>query len=121
METRRTRRIKQRHARRVIAIMMSIGGLGFGLGLALPRSTTAGIVVLVGAVATLVTLRFQGVVRAAITDNERAHAVSSTFVSSAATEALEWLRSRMVPTPHADPSDPGFGESVRLVDSNNGP
>jgi hypothetical protein len=53
METRRIRRLKQRHLRRVVLVMTSIGALGLGIGLALPRSITASVVLLAVAVVCL--------------------------------------------------------------------
>jgi hypothetical protein len=56
METRRIRRLKQRHLRRVVLVMTSIAALGLGVGLALPRSTVASALLLAVSGAILVTI-----------------------------------------------------------------
>jgi hypothetical protein len=55
METRRIRRIQNRHNRLVAIIIVSVGVLGFGIGLALPRGTTVALLLLALAVVGIAT------------------------------------------------------------------
>jgi len=53
METRRTRRIKQRDARQTVVVIVSMAVLGLAVGLALPRSRTAAVLLLVVALVSI--------------------------------------------------------------------
>jgi hypothetical protein len=53
METRRTRRIHQRNMRRIALVALSVGIVGLAVGLSLPRSATASLLLLVVAAAIL--------------------------------------------------------------------
>ena len=55
METRRTRRIHQRNMRRIALFAVSIGIVGLAVGLSLPRSATASLLLLVVATLMLAT------------------------------------------------------------------
>src|SRR5262245_66594142 len=53
MESRRVRRVEQRRVRRVLIVLASIGALGLGVGMSLPRNTVAAVLVLVAAASSL--------------------------------------------------------------------
>src|SRR5436190_14025623 len=107
METRRTRRIKQR--RRVIGIGASLGVLGLGVGLALPRSETASLLLLAIAAATFATAGF----RAAASTHDRNLKRRMRTPNASATSALrDWFWSRIVATP-PESSAPGTGSTPR--------
>jgi hypothetical protein len=105
METRRTRRIKQR--RRVMAIGASLGVLGLGIGLALPRSETASLLLLAIAAAILATAGF----RAAASTRDRDLKRRTRTANASATSAVrDWFWSRIVATPPGS-SAPGTGST----------
>src|SRR6478672_1396868 len=95
METRRIRRLKQRHLHRVVLVMTSIGVLGLGVGLALPRSITASVVLLAVAVLCLGTIGARADVLAPSHGLNRVVRLSTT---SAISTAFDSFRSRIVGT-----------------------
>jgi hypothetical protein len=95
METRRIRRLQQRRVRRVLVVMMSIGALGLGVGLALPRSATLSVLLLALAVASLVTI---GVRAEAVAPSHGLTRVVRLPTASAISATLDSFRSRVVGT-----------------------
>ncbi len=94
METRRIPRIKQRDARRITVVIASIGALGFGVGLALPRSATAPLLLLAVGVASLAAAGVR--VAAGASGRELTRQIQTSSLS-AASAVVDWLRSKMVP------------------------
>jgi hypothetical protein len=95
METRRIRRLQQRRLRRVLVVMMSIGALGLGVGLALPRSATFSVLLLALAIPSLVTI---GVRAEAAAPSHGLTRVVRLPTSSAVSATLDSFRSRIVGT-----------------------
>jgi hypothetical protein len=95
METRRIRRLQQRRLRRVLVVMLSIGALGLGVGLALPRSATFSVLLLAVAVSSLVTI---GVRADAVAPSHGLTRVVRLPTASAISATLESFRSRIVGT-----------------------
>jgi hypothetical protein len=126
METRRIRRLQQRRVRRLAVVMSSIGALGLGVGLALPRSVTASVFLLAVALASLVTIGVRVGARAprhSMTQVVRlptAAAVSATVDSfrSRIIGTARAIRDRVQPQPAAESHDHDetTDESVRRVD-----
>jgi hypothetical protein len=98
METRRIRRRKQRHMRRIFIVMTSIGALGLGVGLALPRNITASALLLAAAVLSLATI---GARAEALAPSHGLNRVVRLSTISAISAALDSFRSRIVGTAHA--------------------
>jgi hypothetical protein len=95
METRRIRRLKQRHVRRVVLGMTSIGALGLAVGLALPRSITASVVLLAVAVVSLAAVGARADSLAPIHGLDGVGRLSTV---SAISTAFDSFRSRIVGT-----------------------
>jgi hypothetical protein len=126
METRRIRRLKQRHLRRVLVVMTSIGALGLGVGLALPRSTVGSELLLAVALVSLATI---GLRAESLAPSHGLNRVVRLSAPSAISTALDSFRSKMVgtanairhralppPTGAADDLAYGADELVRPVD-----
>src|SRR6266542_3364924 len=126
METRRIRRLQQRRVRRVAVVMSSIGALGLGVGLALPRSATASVLLLAVALASLITIGVRVDARVPSHSMTRvvwlptAAAVSATLASfrSRIIGTAYAIRERVQPQAAADAHDreEDPDESVRRVD-----
>jgi hypothetical protein len=97
METRRIRRLKQRHLRRVVLVMTSVGAVGLGVGLALPRSTTASVLLLAVAVSSLATI---GARADSLAPGHGLNRVVRLSPTSAVSTAFDSFRSRIVGTVH---------------------
>jgi hypothetical protein len=97
METRRIRRRKQRHLHRILAVMASIGALGLGVGLALPRSTTASVLLLAMALLGLASIGARAEFVAPSHGLTRVVRLPTTTAISA---AFDSFRSKIVGTVH---------------------
>jgi hypothetical protein len=97
METRRIRRLKQRHLRRVVLVMASVGAVGLGIGLALPRSTMASVLLLAAAVSSLATI---GARADSLAPGHGLNRVVRLSPSSAISTAFDSFRSRIAGTAH---------------------
>jgi hypothetical protein len=98
METRRIRRLEQRRLRRILVVMTSIGMLGLGLGLALPRSTPASALLLVVAVLSLVAITARA---DSVAPSHGLKGVIRLPTTAAISTSLESFRARVVGTTHA--------------------
>jgi hypothetical protein len=93
METRRIRRVNQRHRRRVVLVTASIGALGLGVGLVLPRSTAASVVLLAVAALCLGAIGARAEFRAPSHGLNRVVRLSTRSATSAAVDSF---RSRII-------------------------
>jgi hypothetical protein len=98
METRRIRRLAQRRLRRILMVVASIGLLGLGVGLALPRSAPMSAFLVVVAVVSLVGITARADTRAP------SHSLSGVVrlpTTAAISASVESFRARIAGTAHA--------------------
>src|SRR5690349_15516476 len=98
METRRIRRLAQRRLRRSLMVATSIGLLGLGVGLALPRSAPLAAFLVVVAVVSLVGISARAEMRA---PSHSLHGVVRLPTAAAISATLDSYRARVVGTTHA--------------------
>src|SRR6476660_1239214 len=98
METRRIRRLAQRRMRRTVLVVTSIGLLGLGVGLALPRSAPLSALLVVVAVVSLVAVTSRTDARA---PSHSLHGVVRLPTTAALSATLDSYRARVVGTTHA--------------------
>jgi hypothetical protein len=108
METRRIRRLERRRLRRIVALCLSIAVIGVAVGMTLPQSTTASVVLLGAAVGCLVVLVVRGDAMAPLHGLRRVVRLPLRRSISATMESVwrrvvgslrAWARLRPHPTP----------------------
>ena len=97
METRRIRRLAQRRLRRTVVVVTSIGLLGLGVGLALPRSVPLSALLVVVAVVSLVAVTTR---TDALAPSHSLSGVVRLPTTAALSATLDSFRSRIVGTTH---------------------
>jgi hypothetical protein len=111
METRRTRRIQNRHNRLVAVVVVSVGVLGFGIGLALPRGTTVALLLLALAVVGIATAGLAVAVPEGTAVLER---LRSRFVPDREPLFPEWSGTRGFRTNESAQPERSWSGTVRL-------